>query len=46
MIMVNLTMDEAHAVADAVSELAERGERNEPILGLIDCKHSAPPTTN
>jgi hypothetical protein len=46
MITVNLTMDEAHVVADAISELAERDERNEPILGLIDCKRSAPPATN
>jgi hypothetical protein len=35
MITVNLTMDEAHVVSDAISELAER---NEPTLGLIDCK--------
>ncbi len=30
MITVNLTMDEAYAVADAKSELAECDERNEP----------------
>ncbi len=46
MTTVNLTMDEAHAVADAISELPERDERNEPILGLSHCKHSAPPATN
>jgi hypothetical protein len=31
-ITINLTMDDAHAVADAISESAERDERDEPIL--------------
>ena len=36
MITVNLTMDEARAVADAIRELVERSEQNELILGPID----------
>jgi len=39
-------MDEAYETADATSESAERDERNEPILSLIGCEHSAPPATN
>ncbi len=36
MITVNLTMDEARAVAGAIRELVERSEQNELILGPID----------
>ncbi len=36
MITVNLTMDEARAVADAIRELLERSDQNELILGPID----------
>ncbi len=36
MITVNLTLDEARAVADAIRELLERSEQNELILGPID----------
>lgn len=36
MITVNLTMDEAQAVAGAVRELIERSELNEIVLGPID----------
>ena len=36
MITVNLTMDEARAVADAIRELVERSEQNELIIGPID----------
>ena len=35
-ITVNLTMDEARAVAGAIRELVERSEQNELILGPID----------
>ena len=35
-ITVNLTMDEARAVAGAIQELVERSELNELILGPID----------
>jgi hypothetical protein len=35
-ITVNLTMDEAGAVAGAIRELVERSEQNELILGPID----------
>ena len=36
MVTVNLTMDEAQAVAAAMRELIERTELNELILGPID----------
>jgi hypothetical protein len=36
MVTVNLTMDEAQAVAGAIRELIERTELNELILGPID----------
>ncbi len=36
MITVNLTMDEALAVAGAIRELLERSEQEELILGPID----------
>ena len=36
MITVNLTMEEARAVADAIRELVERSEQNELIVGPID----------
>jgi hypothetical protein len=36
MVTVNLTMDEAQAVAGAMRELIERSELNELILGPID----------
>ena len=36
MVTVNLTMDEARAVAGAVRELIERSELNETILGPTD----------
>jgi hypothetical protein len=36
MVTVNLTMDEAQAVAGAMRELIERTELNELILGPID----------
>ena len=36
MITVNLTMDEAQAVAGALRELVERSELNELVLGPID----------
>ena len=36
MVTVNLTMDEAQAVAVAMRELIERSELNELILGPID----------
>ncbi len=36
MITVNLTMDEARAVAGAIRELLERSEQSELILGPID----------
>jgi hypothetical protein len=36
MVTVDLTMDEAQAVAGALRELIERGELNELILGPID----------
>lgn len=42
MMAVSLTMGEA----DAISELAEHDEPDEPILGLIGCKHPAPPAIN
>jgi len=35
-ITVNLTMEEARAVADAIRELVERSEQNELIVGPID----------
>ena len=35
-ITVNLTMDEAQAVAGAIRELVERSELNELVLGPID----------
>ena len=35
-ITVNLTIDEARAVAGAIRELVERSEQNELILGPID----------
>jgi hypothetical protein len=35
-VTVNLTMDEARAVADAIRELVERSEQNELIIGPID----------
>ncbi len=36
MITVNLTIEEARAVADAIRELVERSEQNELIVGPID----------
>jgi hypothetical protein len=36
MVTVNLTMDEAQAVAGAIRELIERTELNELVLGPID----------
>ena len=36
MITVNLTVEEARAVADAIRELVERSEQNELIVGPID----------
>ena len=36
MVTVNLTMDEAQAVAGAMRELIERSELNEIVLGPID----------
>ncbi len=36
MVTVNLTMDEAQAVAGAMRELIERSELNELVLGPID----------
>ncbi len=36
MITVNLTVDEARAVADAIRELVERSKQYELILGPID----------
>ena len=35
-ITVNLTVEEARAVADAIRELVERSEQNELIVGPID----------
>ena len=35
-ITVNLTMEEARAVAGAIRELVERSEQNELILGPVD----------
>ena len=36
MVSVNLTMDEAQAVAGAIRELVERSELNQLVLGPID----------
>jgi hypothetical protein len=36
MVTVNLTLDEAQAVAGAIRELVERTELNEIVLGPID----------